>query len=557
MQDTLRNAIAEALTAATADGSLPPLEAPEFVIETPPRSDMGDFACNVAMTLARAAKLPPRQIAQIVIDHLPAGLPLQRVEIAGPGFLNLYLASTWLYDSLRECLERGQEYGRSEAGGGARVQIEFVSANPVGPLHIGNARGGPYGDVLAALLEFTGHEVEREYYVNDARDNTQLQTFGRSLRLRYLQLLGEAVDFPEGLYSGEYVSDYARRLLDEQGESLRETPDDAEGWVVFADHVLPWVLQSLRADLQAFGIEYDVWFSERSLHESGAVHAEIERLLDMGVAYRKDGAVWLKTKEHGDDEDRVLVRETGAPTYIASDLAYARDKFERGFERVIYVWGPDHAGYVPRMKAAVEAIGIDLSRVEIIISQIVRFLRGGERVRLSKRKGAIVNLSDLLEEVGRDAARFHFLTRTVEAHMDFDLDLATKQAAENPVYYVQYAHTRTCGVLRRAEEEGAARPAPQAARLELLTHPDEQALLRKLADFPADLRIAVDIRGPHQLTVFGRELAQLFHQFYTTCHVIDSAQPDLTGARLCLVEGTRIVLATVCRLLGIDAPERM
>ena len=557
MQHALHQAIAQALASAMADGSLPRIDAPDFAVETPPRAGMGDFACNVAMALARPAKMAPRQIAQTVIDHLPSGLPLERVEIAGPGFLNLYLSPVWLHDSLRDCLALGPEYGRSDAGAGTRVQVEFVSANPVGPLHIGNARGGPYGDVLAALLEFTGHRVEREYYVNDARDNTQLQTFGRSLRLRYLELLGETVDLAEGLYSGEYVIDYARRLVDERGESLSDLPDDAEGWVAFADLVLPWVLASLETDLRALGIEYDVWFSERSLHDSGAVQAEIDRLLAIGVAYQKDGAVWLKTKEHGDDEDRVLVRETGAPTYIASDLAYARDKFGRGFGRVIYVWGPDHAGYVPRMKAAVEAIGIDLDRVEIIISQIVRFLRSGEPVRLSKRKGAIVNLSDLLAEVGRDAARFHFLTRTIEAHMDFDLDLAAKQANENPVYYVQYAHTRTCGVLRKAQEEGAAAPSAAEAKLELLTHSDEQALLRKLADFPTDIRMAADTRGPHQLTVFGRELAALFHQFYTTCHVIDLAEPDLTGARLCLVQGTQTVLATVCRLLGIDAPERM
>jgi arginyl-tRNA synthetase len=557
MQDKLRHAIAEALAAAVADGSLPAVETPEFDVSAPPRPEMGDFASNIALGLARSVHMPPRDVARIIADHLPTALPLERVEVAGPGFLNLFIASTWLYDALRECLAEGEDYGRSTASAGTRIQVEFVSANPVGPLHIGNARGGPYGDVLASLLQFTGHEVEREYYVNDARDNTQLQTFGRSLLLRYRELLGQQVDLEEGLYRGEYVTDYARRLIDEHGDSLADVGDDAEGWVRFADLVLPWVLEGLERDLRAFGIVYDVWFSERSLHETGQVKAEIERLLQVGAAYEKDGAVWLKTKEHGDDEDRVLVRETGAPTYIASDVAYARNKFARGFDRVIYVWGPDHAGYVPRMKAAVEAIGIDLGRIEIVISQIVRFLRGGESVRLSKRKGAVVTLADLLEEVGRDAARFHFLTRTVDAHMDFDLDLATRQANENPVYYVQYAHTRTCGVLRKAEEEGAVAPPVDAARLDLLTHADELALLRKLADFPQETQSAADTRAPHQLTVFGRELAALLHQFYTTCRVVDPEQPDLTGARLCLVDGTRIVLASVCRLLGIDAPERM
>ncbi|MBM3476468.1 MAG: arginine--tRNA ligase, partial [Armatimonadetes bacterium] len=404
MQDALHRAITEALAAAIADGSLPAVETPEFAVETPPRPGMGDFACNIAMALARPAQMAPRDIAHIIADHLPSTLAVERVEVAGPGFLNVHTGPKWLHDALRDCLTQGEDYGRSDIGAGTRVQVEFVSANPVGPLHIGNARGGPYGDVLASLLAFTGHEVEREYYVNDARDNTQLQTFGRSLLLRYRQLCGEEVELEEGLYRGEYIVEYAQSIFDEHGDSLRDVPDDAEGWVRFADLILPGVLEGLRRDLADFGITFDVWFSERSLHDSGAVRAEIDRLLRIGAAYEKDGAVWLKTKEHGDDEDRVIVRENGAPTYIASDLAYARDKFARGFDRVIYVWGPDHAGYVPRMKAAIEAIGIDLDRVEIVISQIVRFLRGGELVRLSKRKGAVVTLRDLLDEVGRDAA---------------------------------------------------------------------------------------------------------------------------------------------------------
>lgn len=557
MQDTLRNAIADAIRAAAADGSLPEVGVPDFEVETPPRADMGDFACNAAMMLARDANMAPRDIAQAIADHLAADLPLERVEVAGPGFLNLYLAYDWLYDALRDCLIRGGEYGSSTLGAGSKVQVEFVSANPVGPLHIGNARGGPYGDVLANLLEFVGHEVEREYYVNDGRANTQLQTFGRSIMLRYRELLGEDVDFPEDLYQGDYIVDYARQLLDEHGDGLRDVPDEPEGWVRVSDLAVPWVLELLESDLRAFGIEFDVWFTERTLHDAGAVRQEIDRLLELGVAYEKDDATWLKTQEHGDDEDRVLVRSGGAPTYIASDLAYARDKFARGAERVIYVWGPDHAGYVPRMKAAIEAIGIDLKQVEFVISQIVRFFREGEPVRLSKRAGAVVSLGDLLAEIGKDAARFHFLTRTIESHMDFDLTLATKQANENPVYYVQYAHTRTCGVLRKAETEGAAVPPVDEADLALLTHEDELALLRKIADFPGEIESATEALGPHRLTTFGRELSALFHQFYTTCHVVDPAQPQLTRARLCLVKGTRTVLATVCRLLGIDAPETM
>jgi len=557
MQDALRRALADAVAAAVADGSLPEVSLPDFDVSAPPRSEMGDFACNVAMALAGPAKKAPREIAQIIISHLPAGPPLDRAEVAGPGFINLFLSARWLHDALRDCLTRRGEYGGSNSGAGERVQIEFVSANPVGPLHIGNARGGPYGDVLANLLQLTGHQVEREYYVNDASANTQLQTFGRSLRLRYLELLGEEVELSDEMYRGEYVIGYSRALVEEHDDSLRDVPDTAEGWVRFADLVVPTVLDSLRRDLECFGIHFDVWFSERSLHESGAVREEIDRLLAMGAAYEKDGAIWLRTGEHGDEEDRVLVRRDGAPTYIASDAAYVRDKFARGFDRAIYVLGPDHAGYVARMKAAVEAIGIDLHRVEIVVSQIVRLVRGGEPVRLSKRKGQVVSLRELLEEVGKDAARFHFLTRAIESHMDFDLDLAKKQANENPVYYVQYAHTRTCGVLRRAESEGAVVPAPSEAALDQLTHPDELALLRKIADFPGEIELSATTRAPHRLTHFARELAALFHQFYTTCRVVDPEQPALTGARLCLVQAAQIVLATTCRLLGIAAPETM
>ncbi|HJN15025.1 MAG TPA: arginine--tRNA ligase [Armatimonadota bacterium] len=557
MQDMLRTAIADAIAAAVADESLPELDVPEFTVEEPPRQDMGDFACNVAMMLAKPARKSPRDIAQIVIDHIPELSVLDRVEIAGPGFLNLYVSNDWLYVALRECIKGDGAYGRSDIGAGQKIQVEFVSANPVGPLHIGNARGGPYGDVLASIFEFCGYEVEREYYVNDGRDNTQLQTFGRSIRLRYLELLGETIEFPEDLYQGDYVVDFAQRLLDEQADALRDLPDEADTWVTFADIVVAWVLESLKADLGDFGIEFDVWFSERTLHDKGAVLAEIDRLVEMGVAYEKDGAIWLKTQEHGDDEDRVLIRQGGAPTYIASDLAYARDKYARGADKVIYVWGPDHAGYVPRMRAAVEAIGIDLNQAEFVISQIVRFLRDGEVVRLSKRKGSVVTLRSLMDEIGRDAARFHFLMRTIESHMDFDLTLAGKQANENPVFYVQYAHTRTCGVLRKAENEGFQVPAIDDAKLELLEHPDELALLRKISDFPGDVEAAAATLGPHRLTTFAREISALFHQFYTTCRVMDPAQPELTGARLCVVKGTRVILATICRLLGITAPETM
>jgi len=521
------------------------------------RPDQGDFFSSAALELAPRAGRKPREVAQAVAERLQLPPTVERVEVAGPGFLNFFLGRAWLEDALRRCLEEGSEYGRCADGAGERVQVEFVSANPVGPLHVGNVRGGPFGDVLASLLAFTGHEVEREYYVNDSTDNTQYRLFGASLRLRYLQELGEEVEYPEDHYRAEYIQEWARELVQEHGEALRDVPDDPEGYVRFADLLLPRVLEQIQGDLRDLGIEYDVWFSERALHASGAVQREVERLLATGSAYEREGAVWLRTTEYGDDEDRVLIRSGGAaPTYIASDCAYAQDKLARGFERLIYVLGPDHAGYVPRMQATFGAMGVPLDHVELILSQIVRFLRHGEPVRLSKRKGQVIMLRELLDEIGRDATRFHFLTRSMDAHMDFDIELAKQHSEENPVYYVQYAHTRTCGIFRRAEERGFSFAA-EGLDLALLAHPAELAVLRKIADFPAEVLAAARQRAPHRLTTFARDLARLAHQFYGPCKVLDPEAPELSAARLALVQGVQAVLATTCRLLGIAAPERM
>ena len=548
----LARALAEAAGAWEAGGDLPVAS-----LRASQRPEQGDFFSSAALELAPRVGRKPREVAQAVADRLDLPATVDRVEVAGPGFLNFFLSRAWLEDALRQCLAEGPEYGRTAEGGGERVQVEFVSANPVGPLHVGNVRGGPFGDVLASLLAFTGHEVEREYYVNDSTDNTQYRLFGSSLRLRYLQELGEQIEYPEDHYQAEYVQEWARELVQEHGGALREVPDTPEGWVQFAGLLLPQVLEQIRTDLRDFGIEYDVWFSERELHASGGVQREIERLLATGAAYERDGAVWLRTTEYGDDEDRVLIRSgAAAPTYIASDCAYAQDKLGRGFERLIYVLGPDHAGYVPRMQATFGAIGVPLNHVELILSQIVRFLRHGEPVRLSKRKGQVIALRELLDEIGRDAARFHFLTRSMDAHMDFDIELAKEQSEENPVYYVQYAHTRTCGIFRKAEERGL-HLATESANLALLTHPAELAVLRKIADLPAEVLAAARQRAPHRLTTFARDLARLAHQFYGPCKVLDPEAPELSAARLALVRGVQTVLATVCRLLGIAAPERM
>lgn len=508
------------------------------------------------MGLAKVVRRPPIQVAETIVSHLPADPLVEKVEIAPPGYINFRLSPRWLTDAVADCLTRGSEYGRSDWGAGRRVQVEFVSANPVGPIHIGNARGGPYGDVLAALLEATGHQVTREYYINDGPENTQIVVFGASVQARYLEALGLEAELPEGGYQGEYVAELGQALAAEYGERYRDVPRDEEGALLFFSLVRDRMVEMLREDCDALGITFDVWFSEQSLYASGAVEVAVNKLVELGAAYERDGAVWLRSSDYGDDEDRVLVRRSGAPTYLASDAAYGLNKFfERGFDHVIYVWGPDHGGYVARLKAALAALGVPPDRVEIIIYQIVRILRGGEPVRMSKRAGNAIWLRDIIEEAGRDAVRFFFLLRSVDAHLDFDLELATRQSEENPVYYVQYAHARTYGIQKEAAARGF--PGPSTDHLELLSHPAERDLMRYIADYPELVSEAARQRAPHRLTHFALDLARAFHQFYDRCRVLDPSNPDLSAARLALVVATGQVLRNLLGLLGVRAPERM
>lgn len=554
MRDIIAKTIAKAISKAQQEGKLPLAEAPAIEIAVPPRPEMGDYATNIAMLWARQAQLPPRAVAQIIVDYLDKeAIGCERVEIAGPGFINFYLHPAWLHRAVAELREKGPRYGHTNLGQGQKVQLEFISANPVGPIHIGNARGGPYGDVLGNMLAAMGYEVQREFYVNDGPYNTQALLFGRSLQARYRELLGLPFSFPEDGYQGQYVVEMAREIIERDGQAHIHIPEDEEGGYFFFRLVEPQILADMRRVVEKFGIYYDNWFHEADLYESGAVAREIQRLLQMGAAYEKEGAVWLKTEAHGDEEDRVLVRSDGRPTYIASDAAYARYKYEH-FDRAIYILGPDHAGYVPRLKAAIAAGGIDVQRVEIIVHQTVRLLRQGEPVRLSKRRGEIITLEEIIDEVGRDAARFFFLMRSVDAHLDFDLELAKRQSDENPVYYVQYAHARICSIERMAQERGFVFGEPD---LSLLKAPEEIALMRVIAEYPYELRAATEARAPHRLTTMARELASAFHQFYTSCKVLDPAQPALSTSRMALVQATRQLLANELALLGIEAPERM
>jgi arginyl-tRNA synthetase len=554
VRDQIRQTLQDAINRLVAQGFL--TEAGGAVEVEPPRNpDHGDMATNAALVLANKAGLKPREVAERLAAEIPLGPVVAAIEVAGPGFINFRLAQSWLQAVVATCCELGERYGHGDSGTGQRVQVEFVSANPVGPIHIGNARGGPYGDALASLLAACGHPVEREYYVNDGPDNTQLKLFGSSVQARYRTLAGVPTDLAENGYQGGYVVDLAREVWERDGSAHLDVPLDESGGLYFARLVEDTMVSGLRQDCASVGIEFDVWFSEQSLHDAGAVEAAVRDFLDRGVAYEKDGAVWLRTRDLGDDDDRVLRRSNGAYTYIASDVAYAANKFARGFDHLIYVWGPDHAGYVARLKAAIAALG--RGTCEVIIYQQVRFLEDGQPLGLSKRKGAIVSVRDLVGEIGRDATRFFFLMRSVDAHLDFDLDLARKQSQENPVYYVQYAHARICSIVREGEQRGIVRETGQAADLSLLVHPDELALVRKIAEYPNEVRESAAQRAPHRLTYFARELAQAFHQFYGSCRVLDPEALALSQARLQLTEATQVVLRNILGLLGISAPGRM
>ena len=554
-REAIAQAICAAVAAAQEAGQIPPDLRAAVEVCVPPRPDMGDFSINTAMVLAKPAGMKPRDLAQVIIDHLDLkGAGCERAEIAGPGFINLFLGCSWLYEATADCLTRAEQYGHANLGQGQKIQLEFISANPVGPIHIGNARGGPYGDVLANMFDAMGYEAQREYYVNDGPYNTQAILFGLSLRARYRELLGLDCEFPDKGYQGEYVIDMARELVERDTDRHVGIPADEAGAYAFFRLVEPQIVDAMKQVLGDFGIVYQNWFHEADLYADGQVQAELDRLLGMGAAYEQDGAMWLKTGQHGDEEDRVLVRSDGRPTYIASDAAYARYKYEH-FDLAVYILGPDHAGYVPRLKAAIAAGGIDLSKVEVIVHQTVRLLRGGEPVRLSKRRGSIIGLDEIVEEVGRDAARFFFLMRSVDSHLDFDLDLAKKQSDDNPVYYVQYAHARICSIQRMAEERGFS--FCDDCALSQLTHPAELALMRVIADYPHELRTALEARAPHRLTTMARDLASSFHQFYGQCKVLDAENQALSTARMALVRAARQLLANELHMMGLEAPERM
>ncbi len=549
--------IENAIDKAVEAGTIPQVQVGELTIEVPREKQHGDFAVNAAMQMAKQAKKPPRMIAETLIVHMHLeNTYVEKVEIAGPGFINFRLKKEWLYQVMAAVEQEGADYGRVNIGSGQKVMVEFISANPTGPMHMGNARGGALGDCLAGVLDWAGYDVTREFYVNDA--GNQIEKFGKSLEARYVQLLkGEdAFVFPEDGYHGEDIAERMKEFIALEGDKYLEVESE-ERKKAFVAFALEKNIDKLTKDLEAYGLHYDVWFRESALYENHEVQETVGYLKEKGYTYEKEDALWFKASAFGAEKDEVLVRNNGIPTYFTADIAYHRNKFvKRGFDKVIDIWGADHHGHVARMKGAMEAIGCEPDKLEIIIMQLVRLLRNGEVARMSKRTGKAVTLSDLLEETGKDAARFFFNMRQAGTHLDFDLDLAVSQSDENPVFYVQYAYARICSIIRLLQEEGIHIQEAQNLNLSRLTKEEEIALLKKLAQFPEEIRNAALTMEPSKITRYVIDVAAAFHSFYNACRV-KVEDEELMAARLKLVDSVKTVIGNAMGILGVSTPEKM
>ncbi len=555
-REQLRRMLRDAFLAAQAAQELPEGTPAEFTVEVPGDTAKGDFATNAAMVNARTFRMAPQKLAGILTARLnAAGTDVHRWEVAGPGFINFFMKPRWYVAQVEEILRKGAEYGRSGYGQGRKVMVEFVSANPTGPMHMGNARGGAIGDVLAEALRWSGCDVTREFYVNDA--GNQIEKFGRSLSARYQQLfLGEeAVEFPEDGYHGEDIRDHAKAYAEAHGDSLMALDEEARKRAL-VDYALPKNIAALKNDLHTYRIDFDEWFLESRLHPD-AIQDVIQRLEEKGAIYRQDGAVWYRATAFGGEKDEVLVRQNGIPTYFAADIAYHYNKFAvRGYETVINVWGADHHGHVARLKGAMDAIGLDGSKLDIVLMQLVRLMKDGEPYRMSKRSGRSITLADLIEEIPIDAARYFFNMREPASSFDFDLDLAVKEQSDNPVYYVQYAHARICSILKNLAAEGIAPREVEDYELELLAAPEERELIRRMGQLPQEIIDTARDYDPARMTRYVYDIATLFHKFYNTCRVKGEAD-SLQQARLALCVAARTVIANVLGLLKISAPEVM
>ena len=550
----LRQAILEALGKAIAQGTLPEEAIPEFKIEIPADRTHGDYAANVAMVSARAFHMAPRAIAEAIVSQLDLSATMaQSAEIAGAGFINFRLAPRFYAEVLAEVQEKKEAYGRSTYGEGKKVDVEFVSANPTGPMHIGNARGGALGDSLASVLDAAGYEVCREFYINDA--GNQIKKFGLSLETRYLQLYQDDIEMPEDAYHGADIIEHAKAFAEIHGDKFVNATEE-ERKAALVEYALPLNIEGLERDLKQYRIVYDVWFKESTIHNNGGVKEIVDLLTQKGHTYESEGAVWFKGSDFG-TEDFVLVRSNGIPTYVVPDIAYHYNKLvTRGFDKAIDVLGADHHGYVPRLKAALQALDVDPARLHVVLMQMVRLVQGGETIKLSKRSGKAITLVTLLEEVPIDAARFFFNLREPNTHCEFDLDLAVEQSSENPVYYVQYAHARICSILKNLAAEGITYQPLAAKEMECLTESAETELIRHLGALPEEIVEAAKVYDPSKITRYAMDLATLFHKFYNACRVKGN-DPALTAARLALCVCTKQVLENVLSLLKIDAPETM
>lgn len=551
----LRNAIIDAMGRAMSAGELPLAPTPNFTIETPADRTNGDLASNVAMVSARAFKKAPRAIAEAITKYIELeGTNLDRFEIAGPGFINFFYGKQFYTSVIKEIEEKGADYGKSDFGQGKRILVEFVSANPTGPMHIGNARGGALGDSLASVLSVAGYDVSREFYVNDA--GNQIEKFATSLEIRYLQIYKDGIELPEDAYHGQDIIDHAKNFAEINGDKYVNA-ESSERRKALVDFALPKNIQGLENDLLKYRIKYDRWFRESTLHQSGAVKNIVELLKEKGHTYEQDGAIWFKATEFGADKDFVLVRSNGIPTYVVPDIAYHYDKLvTRGFDKAIDVLGADHHGYVPRLKAALTALGVDASRLDAVLMQMVRLVRNGEIVKASKRSGKAITLVTLLEEVPIDAARFFFNLREPNSHFDFDLDLAIEQSSQNPVYYVQYAHARICNIIKGLAESGITQRACTDEELALLTAPEEIELINKLASLTGEIITSAKTYDPARVTHYVYETATLFHKFYNACRV-KGEDESLMQARLALCVATKTVIENVLTMFKITAPESM
>ena len=566
MKQEIKELIYKALKKAYQKGDLPSSEFPEVELEEPKARMHGDFSTNIAMIMASSQKMAPRKIAESIINHMDdSGSIILKVEIAGPGFINFYLRQSAWYPVLSRVYEEGERYGSSNMGNHEKIQVEFVSSNPTGPLHVGHGRGAAVGDSVGNILSFCGYDVQKEYYINDS--GRQINTLGRSVFYRYRELFGEKIEFPATCYQGDYIRDIAIKIKDADGnkfldpdEKPDEKPDqkkDEEKAVSYCARLAAKeILEGIRQDLDSFGVRFNKWFSEQSLYDSGMVDSVINDFKKKKIVYKKDGALWFKTSDFGDEKDRVVVKKNGEKTYFASDIAYHQEKYERGFDLVIDVWGADHHGYIPRMSASVQASGRDKNQFHVILVQLVNLLRGGEPVAMSTRAGEFVTLKDVISEVGSDAARFIFLTRHYDSPLDFDLELAKKKTSDNPVYYVQYVHARISSIIRKAAEREISDIVTDDEAVAMLIQPEEVELMKALARYPETIENSAKIMGPHRITFFLMNLASLFHAYYNK-HRVLTDDPVLSRGRLYLITAVQKVIRNGLTLLGVSAPERM